>query len=67
MDYDQQVAAPRAYVGGPAKVRILENGPARVALAIERKAEGSTFVQTIRLVGRRRRETGWNSAWPWIG
>ena len=49
MDYDQQIAAPRAFVGGPAKVRILENGPARVALAIERKAEGSTFVQTIRL------------------
>jgi alpha-mannosidase len=49
MDYDQQAAAPRAYVGGPVKVRILENGPARVALAIERKAEGSTFVQTIRL------------------
>jgi len=49
MDYDQQVAAPRTYVGGPAKVRVLENGPARVALAVERKAEGSTFVQTIRL------------------
>jgi alpha-mannosidase len=49
MDYDQQIAAPRAYVGGPVKVRILENGPARVALAIERRAEGSTFVQTIRL------------------
>ncbi len=49
MDYDQQIAAPRAYVGGPVKVRVLENGPARVALAIERHAEGSTFVQTIRL------------------
>jgi alpha-mannosidase len=49
MDYDQQMAPPRAYVGGPAKIRIVENGPARVALEIGRKTEGSTFVQTIRL------------------
>jgi alpha-mannosidase len=49
MDFDQQQAAPRTIVGGPAKVRVVENGAARVALAIERKAEGSTFVQTIRL------------------
>jgi len=49
MDYDQQAAAPRTIVGGPAKVRVIENGAARVALAIERKAEGSTFVQTVRL------------------
>jgi len=49
MDYDQQMAAPRTIVGGPAKVRIVENGAARVALAIERKAEGSTFIQTVRL------------------
>jgi alpha-mannosidase len=49
MDFDQQQAAPRAFVGGPATVRIVENGAARVALSVERKAEGSTFVQTIRL------------------
>jgi alpha-mannosidase len=49
MDFDQQQAAARAYVGGPAKVRVVESGAARVALAVERKAEGSTFVQTIRL------------------
>jgi alpha-mannosidase len=49
MDFDQQQAAPRALVGGPAKVRIVESGAARVALSVERKAEGSTFVQTIRL------------------
>jgi len=49
MDFDQQQAAPRTIIGGPAKIRIVENGAARVALEVERKAEGSTFVQTIRL------------------
>jgi alpha-mannosidase len=49
MDWDQQQAPPRAYVASPAKVRIVENGPARVALEVGRHAEGSTFVETIRL------------------
>ena len=49
MDYEDQMRAPRAYVHGPAKVRIVENGPARVALEVTRETEGSTFVQTIRL------------------
>lgn len=49
MDWEDQQRAPRAYVGGPAKIRIVENGPARVALQIEREAEGSRFVQTVRL------------------
>jgi alpha-mannosidase len=49
MDYEDQMRAPRAYVGGPARVRIVENGPVRVALEVTRQAEGSTFVQTIRL------------------
>ena len=40
---------PRAYVGGPAKIRIAENGPARVALEVERTTENSTFTQQIRL------------------
>ena len=31
MDWDQEQAAPKAYVGGPAKIRVVENGPARVA------------------------------------
>ena len=34
---------------GPAKIRIVENGPARVAVEVTRETEGSTFVQTIRL------------------
>ncbi len=49
MDWEDQSRAPRAYVGGPAQVRIVENGPARVAVEVSRETEGSRFVQTIRL------------------
>ena len=49
MDWDDQKKPPRAYVDGPATVRIVENGPARVSLQVERRAQGSRFVQTIRL------------------
>jgi alpha-mannosidase len=49
MDWDQERAAPKAYVGGPAKIRIVENGPARVAVEASRETAGSLFVQTIRL------------------
>ncbi|HZD03791.1 MAG TPA: glycoside hydrolase family 38 C-terminal domain-containing protein, partial [Longimicrobiales bacterium] len=49
MDWEDQQRAPRAYVRGPARVRITERGPVRVALEVEREAEGSRFVQTIRL------------------
>jgi alpha-mannosidase len=49
MDWDQEQAAPRAYVGGPAKIRVVENGPARVAVEVSRETAGSAFVQTIRL------------------
>jgi alpha-mannosidase len=49
MDFDQEQAPPRAYVSGPAQIRIKENGPVRVSLEVTRKAENSTFVQTIRL------------------
>lgn len=49
MDWDQAKAGPRGYVDGNAKIRVMENGPVRVALEIERNAEGSRFVQTIRL------------------
>jgi alpha-mannosidase len=49
MDFDQEQAPPRAWVGGPAKTRIVENGPARVAVEVAREAEGSKFVQTVRL------------------
>lgn len=49
MDFDQEQAPPRTIVGGAAKIRIVENGPARVALEVSRQAEDSTFAQTIRL------------------
>lgn len=49
MDWHQEQAAPKAYVGGPANIRIVENGPARIALEITRETAGSKFVQTIRL------------------
>ena len=49
MDWDQEQAAPRAYVSGPAKIRVVESGPARMAVEVSRETAGSRFVQTIRL------------------
>jgi alpha-mannosidase len=49
MDWDQEQAAPKAYVSGPAKIRVVESGPARVAVEISRETAGSGFVQTISL------------------
>lgn len=49
MDWEDQKKPPRGYVGGPAKVRVVEKGPVRAALEVERESEGSRFVQTIRL------------------
>jgi alpha-mannosidase len=49
MDWSDQSKPPRGYVGGPAKISIVEIGPVRVALRIEREAKGSKFAETIRL------------------
>lgn len=49
MDWEDQSRSPRAYVKGPAKIRVAENGRARIAVEVVREAEGSRFVQTIRL------------------
>jgi len=49
MDWADQSRPARVYVGGPAKIRVVENGPARVAVEITREAEGSVFVQAVRL------------------
>ena len=49
MDWEQEQAAPKAYVSGLASLRMVENGPARVSLEVSREAAGSKFVQTIRL------------------
>ena len=49
MDWDQEQSPPKAYVSGPAKVRVVENGPVRVAIEVTRQTAGSNFVQIIRL------------------
>jgi len=49
MDFDQEQATPVSYVGGPAKIRVKENGPVRVSIEVSREAMGSKFVQTISL------------------
>ena len=49
MDWDQEQAAPKEFISGPAKIRVVENGPARVAIEVSRETAGSRFVQTIRL------------------
>jgi alpha-mannosidase len=49
MEFEQEQAAPRTYVNGPAQIRIKESGPVRIALEVTREAEKSKFVQTISL------------------
>lgn len=49
MDWADQQKPPRGYIQGPAKVRIIENGPVRVAIEVDRETEGSRFIQVIRL------------------
>jgi len=49
MDWDQEQAAAKAYVSGPAEIRIIERGPVRVAIEVTRQTAGSRFVQIIRL------------------
>jgi alpha-mannosidase len=49
MDWSDQQKPPRTYVGGPAQIRIVENGPVRVAIEVVRETEGSKFQQTVRL------------------
>jgi len=49
MDWTDQQKPPRAFVDGPAKIRVVERGPVRVAIEVERESEGSRYVQTIRL------------------
>ena len=49
MDWTDQQKPPRAYVSGPAKIRVVERGPVRVAIEVVRETEGSRFQQTVRL------------------
>jgi len=68
MDWKQEQAPPRAYVSGPATIRVVENGPARVAVEVSRETAGSKFVQTIMLAageaGKRvviKNDINWNT------
>jgi alpha-mannosidase len=49
MDWADQQKPPRAFVRGPVTLHVVERGAARVAVETVREAEGSRFVQTIRL------------------
>ena len=49
MDWDQEQAAPREYVSGPAQIRVVESGPVQVAIQVTRETDGSRFIQTIKL------------------
>lgn len=49
MDWADRRQEPRSYVTGTPKIRLLETGPLRVAMQVERESEGSRFLQTVRL------------------
>lgn len=49
MEWKDRQQPPLAVVGGPARVRVLETGPVRAALEIEREAQNSIVTQQIRL------------------
>jgi alpha-mannosidase len=49
MDFEDEQRPPRTYIGGPAQIRVVENGPVRVGVEVSREGEDSKFVQTIRL------------------
>jgi alpha-mannosidase len=49
MDWEDQSKAPEGYVDGPAKISVVENGPVRVGIQVERWARGSHFVEVVRL------------------
>ncbi|HEX6729450.1 MAG TPA: glycoside hydrolase family 38 C-terminal domain-containing protein [Pyrinomonadaceae bacterium] len=49
MDFEDVQRPPRAFVSGSANVRVVEDGPARVSVAIVRETEDSKFVQTVSL------------------
>ena len=49
MDWADRQKPVEEVLAGPAKIRIVENGPVRVAIEVEREARNSRFVQTYRL------------------
>jgi len=49
MDFDDEQRAPRGYVAGPAAIKVVEDGPARVAIQVTRQVDSSRFSQTVSL------------------
>jgi alpha-mannosidase len=49
MDFEDEQNSPRAYVSGPANIRVLEQGPVRASIEVSRDTEGSHFVERISL------------------
>jgi alpha-mannosidase len=49
MDWSDAQQPPQAYLTSPARVRVVEHGPARIAVEVTRDGQNSHFVQTIRL------------------
>jgi alpha-mannosidase len=49
MDFEDEQRAPRSFVSGDPKIRVLESGPVRVSVEVTRETEGSRFVQRISL------------------
>ncbi|HVH71231.1 MAG TPA: glycoside hydrolase family 38 C-terminal domain-containing protein, partial [Candidatus Dormibacteraeota bacterium] len=49
MDFEDEQRPPRSFVAGPTKIRVVERGPARAAVEVERETDGSRFTQTVRL------------------
>lgn len=49
MDWEDAKLPPDAVVHGPAKISVIENGPLRATIRVERETNGSKFVQDIRL------------------
>ena len=56
MDWDQEQAAPKAYVSGPAKIRIVEDGPVRVAIEVYPRNGGVALRPDDPPLGRRCRQ-----------
>lgn len=49
MDWDDRQAQPLGVVDGPAAIMVLERGPLRSTVKVERKSRNSVFTQYIRL------------------
>jgi alpha-mannosidase len=67
MDWKDREKPPFDFVKGPAKITVLEKGPVRATIRIERSARNSVFIQYIQLVSGKdnvivRNTISWQSA-----